>query len=535
MNYLYLTGYAVVSQGFFGLGVSIPIIDGARYNKERYMDFLDPKKRRQHAIRLMIGYVLVAIAVLLATTLLIMYAYGFRLSRDGQLNQNGLVFVSSQPTNGRVLIDGEEESTTNAKLNLPAGRYNMVISRDGYVDWRRRILVEGGSVDHYVYPLLLPTEFTSETVQTFPTTPVFTSQTPDKRWLLVQESAGDRFSVYDLNRNPETVAETTELVVPVSITTPTEKPATWEAVEWTSNNRHLLAVRNYVANEQKQSEYILIDRVRPEGSHNLTNDLSLAKTATVTLRDKKADLYYVFDEAEKWLSTASLSEPTPVLVSSNVLQYKSYGPDILLYATDVNTNEGQTRLVLKNKDRVYDIRRVAASDTYLLDIARYDGEWYVVVGSSREPRVYLYEDPVRSITEGRSGRAVTSFAFSVNRANHVAFSANAQFIAVQNSTDIHVYDIDNVRAYRYELPFPLDKPQTRATWMDGYRLTYVSSGKQVLFEYDRNNSREITESSAARGGFFDRNNQYLYTFTKPDSKKPETALTVTPLRIPSDL
>ena len=61
------------------------------------MDFLDPLYARRHIIRLYTGYVLIAIAVLLGATLLLLVALGFNIGKNGQVVQNGLLFASTRP------------------------------------------------------------------------------------------------------------------------------------------------------------------------------------------------------------------------------------------------------------------------------------------------------------------------------------------------------------------------------------------------------------------------------------------------------
>lgn len=500
------------------------------------MDFLDPKKQRQHMIQLLVGYVLVAIAILLATTLLIMYAYGFRLSRDGQLNQLGLLFVSSQPTGGDVYVNDKLEDTTNAKLNLVAGRYDLKIVREGYNDWERNFVVEGGEVDHYVYPLLIPTELSQTAVTEFATRPSVATQSPDKRWLVVQ-SAADSFAAYDLNRSQTTIAQTAPLVPPTTIFTASETAATWEVVEWADNNRHILMQRTYAlegSDEEVQKEYILLDRTRPAESRNITRELSLAAGVELSLHDKKSDLYYLFNEAEGTLARASLSNPEAELVRNNVLAFKSHGRDMLLYATPLDSDERLIRTVLLESEDEYTIRIVPRSDLYLLDLARYSGDWYVVVGSQAENRVYLHQNPVTSIRGNVSERPSASFAFNVDTPRHVSFSANAQFVAVQSAGAIHVYDSENIRAYRYDVPYELDAPQEYIRWMDGYRFSYVSNNQQVMFEYDNINLHQLAPSTAALGGFYDNNNRYLYTFV-PAAEGTGYTLAATALRTEADL
>ena len=60
------------------------------------MDFMDPAWRRRHNIMVIVGYVLIGITLLLATIILIFVAYGFGY-QNGQVVQNGLLFLSSGP------------------------------------------------------------------------------------------------------------------------------------------------------------------------------------------------------------------------------------------------------------------------------------------------------------------------------------------------------------------------------------------------------------------------------------------------------
>lgn len=499
------------------------------------MDFLDPKKMRNHGIRLMVGYALVACAVLLATTLLILYAYGYRLNRDGELGQRGLVFVSSQPSGASLYINGRLQDTTNAKLNLVAGDYELEIRREGYSNWQRAIRVAGGGVDHYVYPHLFPAQLITTELEAFEQAPALTTQSPDKRWLVVQPARGDTFQVYDLNRNQATVGQSSGLAAPAAILAPSDTPATWEVLEWSTNNRHFLAKRTFTQDGERDFEYILVDRQRPEGSHNLSEELG-STPEKLTLRDKKPDRYYVYDGQANTLSTASLDGQPPRLLLQNVLAYTSHGDDMLLYVTNEGAEDSQANIRLRDGDRTYDIRSVATSDVYLLDLARYDGDWYIAAGSQAENRVYLYQNPITSMQRSHTGRATTSFGFNVERPVHVSFSANAQFIMVQNAdSQVHIYDADDNQAWNYDLPYPVEGPEPYAEWMDGHRLSYVSGGKQVVVEYDDANRRELSDADRRHGGFYDRNTRFLYTFTPRADGESGLALSVTPLRTPADL
>src|SRR5689334_19275883 len=124
------------------------------------MDFLDPKARRRHTIRLYIGYGLMATLILIASAILVFQAYGFDLDRKtGEVIQNGLVFVDSAPDKANVFFNDElQKAKTNNRFALPSGDYTLKIQKDGYRDWHRTFSITGGAVERFSYPLLLPTK-----------------------------------------------------------------------------------------------------------------------------------------------------------------------------------------------------------------------------------------------------------------------------------------------------------------------------------------------------------------------------------------
>src|ERR1039458_10357287 len=114
------------------------------------MDFLDPIKVRRHKYRMFAGYALLGVAIFLTTVVLIFLAFGYGGGKNGQIIQNGLVFVSSQPNPAQINLNGNNSgSSTNSRLQLPAGQYTMTLTKTGYRPWVRSLGVEGGSVEHF--------------------------------------------------------------------------------------------------------------------------------------------------------------------------------------------------------------------------------------------------------------------------------------------------------------------------------------------------------------------------------------------------
>ena len=62
-------------------------------------------------------------------------------------------------------------------------------------------------------------------------------------------------------------------------------------------------------------------------------------------------------------------------------------------------------------------------------------------------------------------------AIRLTNPQYLAFSPTAQYILVQSSQSVAVYDIFQQRLSNYKESAPVDAPQTHAAWMDGHRLS----------------------------------------------------------------
>ena len=168
------------------------------------MDFIDPKQRRMHIIRLFIGYFFVAILIIFAAVILLYQSYGFDLDRKtGKVIQNGLIFVSSKPVSANIYLNGVAmKSGTDTRLTVPEAEYSVQLLSDDYRPWFRKIDLAGGSIEHITYPLLIPNKLTTTTDQTIPAISSFITQSLDKRWLVTQKSSAlNDLILTDLNNS----------------------------------------------------------------------------------------------------------------------------------------------------------------------------------------------------------------------------------------------------------------------------------------------------------------------------------------------
>ncbi len=490
------------------------------------MDFLDPQKQKAHSRRLALGYALIGLALVLATTILLYLAYGFGLDKEGRVIQNGLIFVSSHPVGADVHINNKlYKDQTNTRMPLPAGQYVMQLSRDGYNNWRRAITVEGGIVERFDYPLLLPSSLATTTTKQYTSTPTVVSASQDRHWLVVGLATENNFDLYDLDAKKPvaTVISVNPDILAAGTTT-----TGWEAIDWANNNRHLLLRRTYDRNGQPGTEYILLDREDPTATQNLSILFGFSPTS-LAFNGRAQDKFYAFDQNSGEVFTVEVKKPTPTPYLSDVLAFAPDG-DNVLYVTDAGAPAGKVLVRLRQKTATpYTIRQLPANSAYLLKLANYANDTFVAAGATTDNKVYVYKDPLAILKEDKTATPAPIQILKLDAPSHLSFSPNKRFFVVENSDKFAAYDAETDKAYAYQIKTPLDAPTTHATWMDGYRMNVMSGGKLVTFDFDGSNSRTLTAANPTLLPAFDRSYNYMYLLNA------QNTLTSTALLTPEDL
>ena len=497
------------------------------------MDFIDPAKQRKHKIRLFVGYGLISCAIILATTVLLFAAYGYGVNSKGQIIQSGLVFVSSAPAPASISLNGQlNSSSTNARLQIPAGQYTLKLTRNGYRPWIRSLGVEGGSVEHFDYPILFPTKIVTTTLKQYAAQPGLTTQSPNGQWLLTQDASNsDTFDEYNLS-NPKQLTTTLPLTltVPNNLFSSTQPTVSWDMVSWFGDNSHAIFKRNYSGG----SEYILFDRQTPTDSVNLTSALSLDTTTTLSFYNNKYNQYYLYDSDNDSLSQATLSTPQPVILLKNVLTFDAYANNAIIYVTGTGAPAGKVFVNVLQGTQVFHVGEMQARmSQYLVAMSQYSGNWYVAFTSAGEGKVYLYENPVADLQNQPKEPLVPLAILTINQPSFLSFSGNSQILAAQNGGVFATYDILNQNVYSYHVGLDIASSQ-QATWMDNYHFTVVSNSQLLVFDYDGSNLQTLQPAIAGLTTFFDPTHKWAYVLGSDTANPSLTDLTSTALRIPAD-
>jgi len=474
------------------------------------MDFLDPRKRRHYHIRLILGYVLVAIVIGLGTVIIVYGANGYGINtKTGQIVQNGLLFVDSKPGSAEIYLNNSDQhAATSSRLVLPAGNYSLTLKKDGYKDWSRSFTLAEQSIGRYVYPFLFPSKPVVTNLKTYEAQPAFMTQSPDRKWLLVENNSASTktlaFDQYDTTTLDKTSPDVTSVSLPADILSNYTADSTFKEVEWSTDNNHVL-LQHYFAGG---NEFIVFNRDKPEQSINV-NKLFGITPSLVSLRDKKIDQLYIYDQAAKTLQlgdTNSKQLAQPLL--KNVLAFKPYGKNIVTYITDAGQPTGKVAAKIYSSGQTYKFNEFSAGSKYLIDAAQFQSHFYYVAGSDTSDRISIYKDPISDIRDPNIGKALPVIALHDPGATWVKFSENTRFIGVENGQDFAVYDLETLTSYQYPLSDPLAGDMH---WMDGHRFIGASGGNVFVMDYDGINKRAVTPTLLSQGAFFSREYNHLLT------------------------
>jgi len=76
-------------------------------------------------------------------TLVYFYAKGYRFDLEkSKITPSGLLVANSNPTGAQVIINGELKTATNSTISLSPGTYDLVIKKEGFLTWEKRVTIE---------------------------------------------------------------------------------------------------------------------------------------------------------------------------------------------------------------------------------------------------------------------------------------------------------------------------------------------------------------------------------------------------------
>lgn len=493
------------------------------------MDYLDPHKKHRKKISLMIMYALLGVAIAIATVVVVYLVNGYSIDRQtGEVIQNGLLYLDTHPESADVFLNGEKQrGRTDARLVVPEGDYEIRLARDGYRQWQRNLVLEGGSLRRLTYARLVPEVLDSELAVNLPSNPTMASQSSDKRWLVMAFTDNPLLlRVVDLNRAGLQLAS---ISLPLDLLS-TKEAGTWEVLDWADDNRTFLA--SYTTVNTK--EFVLVDREDAAKSVRISSVFPTTAYTEVSLRSRKNDLIHMFNKSTQTLYEANVSSGVVNVLLQDVLQYKAYSDDAVLYVTAKDSEAGMVTAYLKKGKDLYKLRSLKESPEYLLDISKLGNAIVLGIGSPVENRVVIYNDPISALKQNDfSTIPVPTTVLRVNNPKDLVISADSSVIMARGGQSFASHEFDADRSYSFKMDVLLEAEQ-KLRWLDGQHVLVSSAGVQYVLDFDGSNIYDLVQTDVLLGSYMDKNSDLLYSFLPPAETNTPPRLMRTFMRTSAD-
>jgi len=443
------------------------------------MQYLTREQRKAKARRLYLGYTLVAILSVLATYILVQTALGYELFSRGEVIQNGLLFVNSEPADAEIYINGRKESSqTNAKLSLPEGRYDVRLSKPGYNDWFNTVELRGGQVLFLNHAQLLPSVPESSVAYTFPSEPSRFGQSDDQRWVVtVPDATLPNVLIFD-TENPESVPRR----IPIPTAALTALPgSTYTVVSWARDNDHVM-VRETAGGV---NNYIVIHREKDE-FYSTATLLPGEQLIQANFWGPFWDQLVVVNAANTISLRTMRNTPTIPLLSSPNSRLHAIGGESFVFSTI--SQAAETTLQLADTSGIYTLTQyVSSDDPLIVKKKQFNRNDYIVVAGASLDKTAVYRNAKDAVQKSSVERA-TPFLLLPIDAETIEFSPNGRFRYAREYSKVITYDIERRQMHEFEI-----SASATIGWLTNTSLFTLEDGSYNFIDYDGFNKRQLAQ------------------------------------------
>lgn len=466
-------------------------------------------KQKQAILLRVLAYSTILVLSVVATVVLLYIALGYRFDgKSGHVVRSGLLLVDSKPESGSISINNKiVDNATPGRFVLEEGRYELKLTRSKYRDWYKQVKIEASGVREVNYPLFIPKTLSAQKLFES-ANPDLVSQSQDRKLLLTHYNNQGNFEVITLD--PEK-PERTKILLSNSVKREGGAFGTFTVVEWALDNKHVLLRQTLPSGAM---DILSLDVTKPEEIRSVREIYGDESPDTVHYVGGDTDVIYGLRDGA--LATYRLDKKERKALLSNVRTYEPYASDTILFERLSGDSQSQVG-IWKDGSTAVVATQPDIGQPSLLRYANYDDHYYFVVGTTANGgKLSVYRDPLKTPILATQLPFWTRSFVSPSK---IDFSGNSQFILVQNSTQILVYDLEDREFYNYDIPVQLAEGM-RVRWINDTHLQAQGlDGANVLFEYDGQNKQSLLPSIAGRPVYFANNYKtfYRYNATNPST------------------
>lgn len=449
------------------------------------------KIQKQQRIKLFITEIFMFVSVIFMVVFLtlIVTGYSFNLKKfggEGELiGRTGLVQISSVPTGASINIDGGSPLLlrTNGSRALGVGEHEIVLTKDGYGEWKKTIEVTEGIMYRLNYPRLFST--TSEQEKLFSLQGLSSvAVSPSGNKALIVQSG--KLYIMDLNNN-KPVINSLDLVVDGK---KIEKIESFEEMIWSENGERLLAKVNgdRLVIGTKNNTAVSVDA--------LTKDLKIRK---IRFESEAGDKLIVLTETSELAEVDIRAKKVSDVLLTKVIDFDNE-KDAVIYLT-----EGELRAYQIGSENSYSVYEIEG-ETANFVVTEYYDEYIVGIESGNKFVVLSGEDwPGENYLLEKVFEEEVGFA-----TKKLTKRGKGMVIAISgNEGQEMVFDAEAMKLINVEL-------SGKNGWIDEFlRFEASEEGEVFAVDYDGLNRRELikTDVDVERGIYISGNNKWLYYFS----------------------
>lgn len=418
------------------------------------------------------------IAVVLMAIVLTLLLIGYRIGKNWNLEQAGMIVVDSLPHDVTVSIDnGEQITKTQTSKMLPGGEHQIELREDGYLGWQKKVKIEPGWMRRLDYGRLFKIERKTEKVQEFSGLNVF-SVAPNRDFLLVAEQNQLKLQLFNL-RNDQMQPEVIDLA---SLLT---EGSVLKRVIWSRGAERVVVV----AEEKAQPVWLMVNLKNVQRSYNLTQKMEVA-IDRVAFTDGGGKEALVLAAAK--LYRVNLEKVNVETVATEVEEFTNDGKDVV-YTTLEKSKDGaikhQIRALRGDEQKSTAIKTLKSTDKYKMNLSSYAGVKHFSLVVGQKLQVYRGDLPKgRQKLEVLTKMTPQLMDFVPE---NLEISQNGQFVMATAGRQKAVLDLEQAEFWQYQLP------KGRVDWLDNCMLAMAQRGELKVWDFDGTNQRTVVRGKVA--------------------------------------
>lgn len=468
-------------------------------------------KKIQNA-RIIATNIFMGLSVIAIVFVLMLIAMGFTFNESGNLEQSGLVQISSNPGNATVEIDGNTQfGRTQISKMLSATTHHFKVTKAGYDTWEKDLKVDAGLLTRVEWVRLFPLK-TEKTDITGFAEPRLVNVSSDRKRMLYLEKDSTNLINIDLQGEK---AKRTKLALTDILGVAKDKVAagTFSIVAWNATDNKIILTWTI---EDKTTWY-LVDLENTKNSINLTAKFNFNFTNVLIANDSASKLWAI-EAGNLHLIDAGNLTITATKISN--IERITNNKDVILYlSVDAETKERAIKIYKDGETDSTTIAPIESPDTVVtLALGTYWGDEWLAYTINNKITILNGNYPSYDKPRNNSLKPILSRELDYVP-TIISVNDTQRLVTLVHETKFMAYDIET-RNY-YDSIF--DSDLTNINWLDDYLIWHHQENKIIVQDFDGDNRRDLIKNINTQLPIvLSENNKWLYYFTLKEEVDEET-------------